>query len=723
MRVTMRMLPESTKRIERAAQELVATRGRVVIATETPVLEISQDGQLYREVLLMEGARFRGNRNKIPIVDSHDDSTVANVLGSVKNIQINTETGEMFGEYSFASNEDGQRASGLIEEGHLTDFSITALKLEGFFVPEGKSYTTSRGVVVDGPAEIITLWEPHNASICATGKDENATVRRSKMYSQKERQMNEELMNKLIALGLPSEITDPQEIMAWLLAKLTESETSEPEASVESETAAMPEDAMVENMMKRAEDEEKTKDVEKAVERALRAEEFRRKSIEDDCRLMKIDRSFADQLISKKTNLADARKLIMQRAAGKEELGKNVERDRGIRFVESEDDKFYSAFSDVIVEKCLRAQRHTRRADAMKVTPEYKHWGLSDIAEEVAGRMGFPVRRMAPMEIARAVAGRHSVFHQYRVNRADAYHTIGSFSSLMLDAQNKTLLAAYEESASTWQLWARQAESVKDFKLVHRMRMSESPDLDAIPEAYPYTEGVMSDSRESYAVQKYGKMFSISLEAVINDDLDAFSRLPQLHGSACRRLQNKLVYGILTSNPVMSDTFNLFSASHPSGSNQSGSATAISVTSLNAAFLAMMTQKGPNGQVLGIRPQHLIVPVGASGTALQLQISTADPAVGGSTAGNANSANIYGPSNTRPINVIVEPLLDATSGTQWYLFADTSSVDTIELAFLQGEESPVLDYQEEFDTDTWKYKVRQTVGVKAIDWRGAYRNS
>lgn len=273
-------------------------------------------------------------------------------------------------------------------------------------------------------------------------------------------------------------------------------------------------------------------------------------------------------------------------------------------------------------------------------------------------------------------------------------------------------------------MWARQAESVKDFKLIHRTRMSESPDLDAIPESFPYTEGPITDSRESYSVQKYGKLFSVSLEAIINDDLDAFSRLPQLHGQAARRLQNKKVYEILTNNPVMSDTFNLFSASHVSGSNQSGASGAISVTTVNAAFVAMMTQKGPNGQILGYQPRYLIVPAALSGQALQLVNSTADPLAGGSTTtGNSNTANIYGPGSVRPISVVVEPLLDLSSTTAWYMFADSGQLDTIEIAFLQGEEAPVMDSIEEFDTDTWKYKVRQTFGVKAIDWRGVYRNS
>jgi hypothetical protein len=56
------------------------------------------------------------------------------------------------------------------------------------------------------------------------------------------------------------------------------------------------------------------------------------------------------------------------------------------------------------------------------------------------------------------------------------------------------------------------------------------------------------------------------------------------------------------------------------------------------------------------------------------------------------------------------------------LAADQSQgVDTVEYTFLQGEESPVLEDEWDFDTDVYKYKVRQTFGVAPIDFRGLYK--
>jgi hypothetical protein len=201
-----------------------------------------------------------------------------------------------------------------------------------------------------------------------------------------------------------------------------------------------------------------------------------------------------------------------------------------------------------------------------------------------------------------------------------------------------------------------------------------------------------------------------------------------MQGAACRRKQNAAVYGVLTANAAMADTGALFNTTAQTTAgghaNLAGSGGAISVTTLNTAFVSMMTMKGLNsGVVLNIQPSFLIVPAAISATALQVVGSIADPAAGGSAAGNSNTLNIYGPNGGRPLRVVVDPTLDAASATAWYLAASPSQVDTVELSFLAGEESPVLENEWDFDKDVYKYKVRQTFGVAAIDYRGLYKNA
>jgi hypothetical protein len=215
-------------------------------------------------------------------------------------------------------------------------------------------------------------------------------------------------------------------------------------------------------------------------------------------------------------------------------------------------------------------------------------------------------------------------------------------------------------------------------------------------------------------------MFSVTWETVVNDDLDALSRIPQMHGNAARRSVNKKVYSILTANAAMSDGVALFHSTH---ANHSGAAAAVSETTLNAMYVAMMKQTGLNGNtIIGVEPKYVIGPPSTSAAIIQLLTSMAPPTVGGSAAGNSGIQNMYGPGGSRVLTPVIEPVLEAASTTTWYGAADYNQIDTVEVTFLAGEESPVIETEWDFAKDGWKHKVRQTFMAKAIDWRGLWTN-
>ena len=697
---------------------------RAVIATENPIQRWDeQTKQVVNEVLLMDGIEWRGGRDQIPIVDSHNDKTVRNIFGSIQKMQVDYSTGELIGIPVFASDAESQTIMQRMSEGHITDFSITGQPIETIFVQRGQSYTTNRGVVIEGPALIHTKWQPQNASICATGADEQSTVRRS--YTDLKRKvlrMDEALLAQASALGLPDGMTDPNQVLAWLMGKLGGG--SAPMEQVESmadpvvdpvippvENMATPEESIPPKVMNQAATVDQIK-------RALQADQVRRTEIQAACTLAKVERAFADELCDKLVPLSEARKRIIERMAT-EPLG--TSHSAGVRATESEDDKFYAAARDGLLMRA-RQSAGVRRAltgeQPSAGAEDFKYSSLMRIAEMFVRRMGGNVERMAPKDIALVAMGHGPTLNRMRIQRSEnAYHSTGSFSNLMLDAANKTLLAGYEEAEYTWNLWARTAPAVADFKAVNRIRFSEVGNLEMVPELADYPEEVMSDSKESYKVEKFGSVFSVSWETIINDDLDAISRIPAMQGNAARRTQNGKVYEVLTSNPTMGDSVALF-GSHASGTNTSGAAAAPSVTTLNTAFTAMRRQKGLNsGVTLNLTPRFLIVPVEYEATAMELFSSTSYNAANN----NEGVRNIYGPGGGRSLTIVADAVL--TSAVQWYLAADTARIDTVELAYLQGEESPVLENEWDMKKDCYNYKIRQTFGVKAIDWRGLYRNA
>ena len=704
----------------------------VVVATEAVVRRYDEErGYVINEVLLMDGVVLRTNQQQMPIVDSHDDSTVRNILGSIRSLKVIN--GELHGEPVFASDPDAQLVRQRMDEGHITDFSITALPIESKFIPHGQSFTTNRGAVIDGPAVIHLRWQPHNASICATGADELSTVRRS--YTDLERkvtrQMEESLLGTLTAMGMPEGMTDPNQILAWVCGKMGNSAPAMTEPIEMMEEPVVPPvdeekpvEDKVEKMAHTPTEESKKEDVAAAVARALQIDSKRRKEINALCTAHKIERSFADQLCDDGVSLNDAREKILARMAGKP-AGQSADR---VTVTAAADDKEFAAARDGLIMRTMRAGGRSQTiANPAPGHEDFLNMKLNRVAEMYAAKMGCDVRRMASKDVALVAMGHPGAMNRFRIQR-DASHTTGSFANLLLDAANKTLLAGYEEAPFTWSTWARDAGTTSDFKNLNRIRFSEMGTPEMVPEGKEYKSAMMSDAKEVYAVNKYGSIFSISWETVVNDDLDAISRIPAMQGAACRRLQNQAIYGVLTANAAMADTGLLFNATAQTTAgghaNLATGAATPTVATLNAAFLSMMTKKGLNSAViLNIQPSFLIVPAALSATALQLVGSLADPSVGGSNAGNSNTKNIYGPNADRPLKVIVEPVLDANSATAFYFAASNTQVDTVEITFLEGEQSPVLESEWDFDSDVYKNKVRQTFGVAAIDFRGLYKHA
>jgi phage major head subunit gpT-like protein len=214
-------------------------------------------------------------------------------------------------------------------------------------------------------------------------------------------------------------------------------------------------------------------------------------------------------------------------------------------------------------------------------------------------------------------------------------------------------------------------------------------------------------------LKTYGRILSLTRKSIINDDLGAFSRVPQAFGASAARLESDLVYSLLTSNPSMSDGVALF---HDDHSNLELGA-ALSVSSLASARKAMRTQKGIAGQgFLNIVPKFLIVPANLESTALML-------------IANEHIERVSGDDTTRSglpwvkdLEVVVDPRLDADSEMAWYLAGSPLQIDTIEIAHLAGNRGVFTEEDVEFASDNLQVKARLDFATQVIDWCGLVKN-
>jgi len=289
-------------------------------------------------------------------------------------------------------------------------------------------------------------------------------------------------------------------------------------------------------------------------------------------------------------------------------------------------------------------------------------------------------------------------------------HSSSDFPYLLENSIGKKLQTAYGTAAETWREWCLVGE-VADFKVNSRIRMGSFNSLDVIAENGEYTHGTIGEEKETIQAQTKGKMISLSRQMIINDDLNGFMRIAGLMGRAAARTVGNDAYGVLTANAAMGDGIALFHASH----NNTATAAAPTVSSVGIARKQMRLQKDPdNNDTLDIRPAYILGPVALEDTLDVLMRSETDPAQSNSKKPNAvrNAAR-----------VITDPRLDATSSTAWYLLADQNDVPTVEVAFLDGVDTPYLESKNGFTIDGVQWKVRLDYGVAAADWRGAQYNA
>jgi hypothetical protein len=313
---------------------------------------------------------------------------------------------------------------------------------------------------------------------------------------------------------------------------------------------------------------------------------------------------------------------------------------------------------------------------------------------------------MSREQVAKMVFNRAAIARS--ANVAALAQSTSDFDSILADTIGKTLRQAYVEVMPTWTLWAREAFA-PDFKTISRTQLGGIVTPPTVSEGAEYGYAQVGDAKEVYTLAKYGEVILLTWEAIINDDLSAFNRVPQMLGAAAARLEDDLCYAVLTANAAMSDGVALFDAAHANVTTA-----VISVTSLGAGRALLRKQTGLSGNgILNLQARHLIVPAALETLAEQTISSVVDPAKSNATPN---------PFANR-LQVVAEPRLDATSALIWYLAADTSQVDTLEVCFLEGNRQPVLDENEGYMVDGRSWKVRHVVASKAIDWRGMVRSS
>ena len=289
-----------------------------------------------------------------------------------------------------------------------------------------------------------------------------------------------------------------------------------------------------------------------------------------------------------------------------------------------------------------------------------------------------------------------------------------NFPLILANVANKSMAKSYEEAATTYQNWVSFG-TLPDFKDSSRVKLSEASGLKPIGSHGEIEHSETTEDGTTVKLGTYAIGWSLTRTMIINDDLSAFNKLPAAYAQAARRDINRMVYEALNNNAAMRDNKALFHADHK---NLAATAGAVNDATLEAAYEAMALQTGIKGEAyLNITPKYILVPTGKDVAVMRLISSPIDP--------EAKLPGVPNPFQGRLI-IISDPMLrfgKGGSATAWYLVADSNQVDTIEVDFLNGKDVPTMESQVSFDMLGIQYRMYHDWGVKAIDYRGLYKNA
>jgi hypothetical protein len=669
-------VPTSLDREARTVELVWTTGSRVKRGgwfTEPFWEELSLDPKHVRMGRLQSGAA--------PLLNAHSSWDLDDVIGVVEKASLEKKRG--VATVRFARTESGEKAFGMVADGIVRNVSVGYRVHKMVKVEDGDDKT---------PVMRAEDWEPYELSLVPIGADAGAGTRSAPPT-----------LNHCVFVTRQEKATmDPED------TKPTPAPAPVPAdpAVAATRTATI---ANVEAAKKQAEDIALAREAAKAEER-LRAAEIEK--IGDQSGL---GRDWARTQIELGTSVEKARKLAFEKLVEEEQPIDGTLRIGG---GDDERDKFVRGASAWLFER-------TGTRDLVQAAKAKKPELFKDVSFEAGEFRGYSPLELARLSLERDRVNTRGLDPMKIVGRAFThvrsgnYQTIGDFPNILENVLGKVLLGAYVMQANTWERFCK-VEEVSDFRTSNRYRTGSLPGLDIVPEHGEYKSGTIPDAAK-YAIttERRGKMFSISEEVIVNDDMGALTQMAMELGKAAMRTIENAAYALLALNsglgPTQGDGQPFFHAANRGNVNTVGSA--LSVDGIDADRVVMRAQKDPNGQdFIDLSPAILLVPDSLLGTARVINDAQYDPSV---------SNKFQVPNKVRGLfrDVVSSPRLSPSS-TRRYLFAEPGDSAAMIVAFLAGKgRSPIMESKTGWRIDGTEWKVSLYAKAQMGDPKGAVTNA
>ena len=240
----------------------------------------------------------------------------------------------------------------------------------------------------------------------------------------------------------------------------------------------------------------------------------------------------------------------------------------------------------------------------------------------------------------------------------------------------------YEGFMSIDQSWREITEivNVKDFRAVETYQLISGGHFQRVTDAGELKSGSLAHSDVTNQADLFGETLTLTLKDIINDDLNAFSKVPALLGQDAAIAFNEIFWTEFLNNSgfFKADNGNVVSSC------------AFNLDNLATAVAAFRSLKDAAGRRIGGQPALVLVPTGLEAKAMNVYSST--------EIRETTSNKSYGTNNpyTGKFKPVCSPYLDDSdisgySATSWYLLADPARRAVMQAAFLNGQQTPTIE--------------------------------
>lgn len=629
------------------------------------------------------------------------------VIGRVLRAWI--ENGRGMAEIEFDTDDESEKIYQKVKSGTLKGVSV------GYQVSIWEEVTankTSSDGRFQGPAEIAKRWEILEISIVSIPADPSVGVGRSnenikwlsKVYGQQFIVNKNKIGGSRRTMGKKAQ--RDQKVLrqqAILNAAKTAHRELTAEEQREFDTLKSEIDALTEEIRQEEEMEEEQPESDGRSEMdATDPEQVRSQERQRISEISGLCREFGME--NEMQGFIDSGKTVENvRAAVIEHMRRNGAPLNGRVIVDTdEQDKFRDAASDAMLMRSGVPLEHP--------------------AEGARNFMGMSLRDMAiECLTAEGQTGLHRMGSDelFAILRRQFFNPSAAFPAIMDNAIHKAYVEGHKTAQVTFEAWTKRG-TLSDFKTHDNNYMSgPAGELLEVPEGGELKHDVWTDDkRPTRKLKTYGRQFTMSRQAFINDDVGLITRMPAKYAASARKTQNKQSYKILIENATIYDGKKLFGKEHK---NLLAKGTGITRESVQGMIMALSNQKDEFGEVCIIRPATMIVP---SGYKFDMYTLFYSPTI--NTTDNTQAVNpLY--QYKEGIQVVEDPTINALCGgfgnkMPWWLVGAKEDTDFVEVDYLNGQEVPTIRRSETAGTLGFVWDIFLDWNITVMDYRGAIMN-